>query len=257
MKSNLTKIIISLTLVLVLSGTVISDTYDENLRQFDKANLMYENKNYKQAIVLYDSILTTQMESPAVYHNLGNAYFKEGNLGLAILNYMKAKRLAPDDEEILHNLEFARQFSRIKMEGVELNPVRSMMLSMVDNYHLNHLAWLASLFFIIFMTILILRFGIGFTGSWVKASIVISLCLLIVGVSLTSFKYRYDYLNRKGVIIEEDSPVYTGASDQSDIELDAAPGLVVEIVSENSGFYNVLFENKRKGWIKKELVAEL
>ena len=81
--------------------------------------------------------------------------------------------------------------------------------------------------------------------------------LLVIISGLTTFKYRNDYLTRRAVIIAEQPTVYTGASEQSDVELEGAPGLIVEILSESSDFYNVLFENKRRGWIKKALIAEI
>ena len=74
---------------------------------------------------------------------------------------------------------------------------------------------------------------------------------------MTTFKYRQDFLARRAVIVAEDSQVHTGPSDQSEIELDGAPGLIVQIVEESGDYYNVLFENKRRGWIHKDLVAEI
>jgi hypothetical protein len=59
------------------------------------------------------------------------------------------------------------------------------------------------------------------------------------------------------VIVAEEAPVTTGPSPQSDLELQGAPGLIVEIVGETPDYYNVLFENKRRGWLKKDLVAEI
>ncbi|MBD3331836.1 hypothetical protein GF356_03210, partial [candidate division GN15 bacterium] len=47
----------------------------------------------------------------------------------------------------------------------------------------------------------------------------------------------------------------TGPSEKSEIELQGAPGLVVEVLAEKDGFYNVQFENQRRGWIDKDLVA--
>lgn len=84
-----------------------------------------------------------------------------------------------------------------------------------------------------------------------------TLVLMVVSAGLTTFKYRHDYGTDRGIIIADESEVYTGPSEQSDVELEGAPGLVVEIIGQSNGFYNVLFENKRRGWIKKELVAEI
>jgi tetratricopeptide (TPR) repeat protein len=256
MKLNSVKIIITLTVLLLCSLSVYSDEYSVE-DKFYRANKFYQDKDYQSAIILYQSILQIDVESSAIYFNLGNSYFKNGDLGHAILNYMRAKRISPSDEDIRQNLEFASQFSRVKMEGVRLNPISSLMLSLVDKYHLSTIAWVSSMFFILLVIILIIRFGLGFNYVWLKSGIIACLILIVISFGFTTLKYRHDYITRWAVVIAEESPVYTGSSDQSEIELDASPGLVVEILSESSDYYDVLFENKRRGWIKKDLLAEI
>jgi len=55
-----------------------------------------------------------------VYYNLGNACFRQGKLGFAILNYEQARRLAPRDPDILANLRFAEQ--RLGVDEVNASP---------------------------------------------------------------------------------------------------------------------------------------
>jgi SH3-like domain-containing protein len=119
------------------------------------------------------------------------------------------------------------------------------------------LAWLASGLFILFIVVLIIRFGLGIIGSVVRFGIVATLVLLIAAATVTTYKYRHDYLTRRVVIIAEDAPVRTGPYEHTDTELEGAPGLVVEIVDETDDYYDILFENRRRGWIKKSFVAEI
>lgn len=225
--------------------------------EFAQANKFYEEKEFDKAIQAYEIVLKQGVESASLYYNLGNAYFKKGDLGHAILYYMRAKQLDPSDEDITHNLAFAKQFSRVQMEGVELNPISTFMVSLVDPYRLETLAWVSSGCFILLFLFLIFRFGLGISISGVRIGAVLTLILLVVSVSLTTFKYRHDFLTRRGVIVAEEAPVKTGPSEQSDIELQGASGLIVEILAETPEYYNVLFENKRRGWIKKDLIAEI
>ena len=74
-----------------------------------KANEDYTKEQFKEAIDEYNKILMTNMESPEVYFNLGNAYYKTKQYTLAILNYERAKLLAPDDQDIEFNLQVANQ----------------------------------------------------------------------------------------------------------------------------------------------------
>lgn len=76
---------------------------------FDKANSFYKEKNYPLAIHSYKKLIDSGIESPEVYFNLGNCYFKCDSNAKAILNFEKAKKLAPGDEDILFNLKVANQ----------------------------------------------------------------------------------------------------------------------------------------------------
>jgi len=51
--------------------------------------------------------LESGYQGASVYFNLGNCYFRQGKLGYAILNYEKAAKLSPGDDEIVHNLKIA------------------------------------------------------------------------------------------------------------------------------------------------------
>lgn len=217
----------------------------------------YQEDNYDDAIKMFSKIEKSGIESAALYYNLGNAYFKSGDLGRAVLYYHRAKRLGPGDADIINNLQFASQFSEVQMVGVQLNPIEAFLKKTVGSYQLSALGWLSSLFFISFLILLIVKFGLQYDFTGIHAVIISVLCLTIFAVGLTTFKYRVDYLDRRAVILAPDAPVYSGPSSNTELELQGAPGLVVELLQESGEFYNVLLENKRRGWIKKDLVAEI
>ena len=74
---------------------------------FAAANDLYRAVKYEEAARAYEKILANGYEGPALYYNLGNAWYKAGNVPAAILNYERAKRLDPGDEDIRHNLALA------------------------------------------------------------------------------------------------------------------------------------------------------
>lgn len=78
----------------------------------------YKTKNYEQAAALYDSIIQSSHVSAKLYYNLGNAHFKSDNLAAAILNYERALKLAPQNDRIQHNLEFARASQKDDIENL-------------------------------------------------------------------------------------------------------------------------------------------
>ena len=87
---------IFLSLVLPLNAVTSKD-----------AEQNYRKGNYQQAINDYKELLK-QGASADIFYNLGNAYYRSGNLTQAILNYERASLLSPGNEDINFNLEFAR-----------------------------------------------------------------------------------------------------------------------------------------------------
>jgi len=181
-------------LVLALLWIGASSAFPSTKEEFARANEQYQSKQFDGAIAGYQSILRQGYESAPLYFNLGNAYFKKGDLGNAILNYLKARRLDPTDDDIKSNLEFAKRLTSVQLEGVALNPVSSLLESITASWRLNSLAWMSSLLFILLMLILIIRFGFGITSPIIKPGLIIAMILLLASSYLTTFKYRHDYL---------------------------------------------------------------
>lgn len=76
---------------------------------FREAGEAYDRGDFAAAAAGYEKISGSGWKSAALFYNLGNAWFKQGNLGRAVLNYRRAEILEPLDPEIGKNLEYARE----------------------------------------------------------------------------------------------------------------------------------------------------
>lgn len=75
---------------------------------FDKANKFYIAEKYQEAVGEYIKILDMGYENGVIYYNLGNAHYKLGNIGKAILYYEKANKIISGDEDLNNNLKLAK-----------------------------------------------------------------------------------------------------------------------------------------------------
>jgi hypothetical protein len=102
--------LLGLTLpVLALGGVTEAPAESGSARVlFDRGMSAYEQGDFEAAIGAFSEILATGVDDPVVHYNLGNAWFKSGRLGFAIYHYRRAHALAPRDEDISANLEYAR-----------------------------------------------------------------------------------------------------------------------------------------------------
>ncbi len=73
-----------------------------------EADSAYVREQYGRAIELYNEALVQYGPDSDTYYNLGNAYYRNGNPGRAVLSYERALRLDPTNRDARHNLDFVR-----------------------------------------------------------------------------------------------------------------------------------------------------
>lgn len=95
---------------------------------FDEGNRLYQEGDFGGAAASYEAVLAGGFESAEVYYNLGNAHFRLGSVGLAVLNYERAARLNPRGEDIQANLALVGQMLQDRIEPLP----RFWVLSVVD-----------------------------------------------------------------------------------------------------------------------------
>lgn len=84
----------------------------------NQAAKAYNLKQYPEAIALYEKVISNGYESYSLYYNLGNAYFRNNENAPAVLFYEKALKLAPNNEDIKHNIEVVNSKLIDKVEMV-------------------------------------------------------------------------------------------------------------------------------------------
>lgn len=79
----------------------------EQAVRYNQANELYRKGQFQEALAVYESLATEGFRNGDLCYNLGNAHFKAGHLGHAIVWYERARRLLPGDADVSVNLRFA------------------------------------------------------------------------------------------------------------------------------------------------------
>lgn len=142
------QIIISLaTIFLALSMSAAGANIPDYDQQADSA---YAADNFALAEELYLKAAGEQGTSSTLFYNLGNTYYRQGNLGKAIVNYERALKLDPSNADARANLEFVK--GKITDKAPDSSSVIGKAIDTVINaFHADAWAWIALAMFTLFI----------------------------------------------------------------------------------------------------------
>ncbi|MCM1138534.1 MAG: tetratricopeptide repeat protein [Muribaculum sp.] len=114
----------------------------QSLSLSQQADSAYTADNFGEAASIYQNVIDSEGPSATLYYNLGNSYYRLGEMGKAILAYERALRLDPTYSDAKNNLEFVN--SRISDRPGERGTFLGNALDSAANAaHSNTWAWLA------------------------------------------------------------------------------------------------------------------
>jgi tetratricopeptide (TPR) repeat protein len=83
---------------------------------YQEGNRLYQEGDFEDALASYLRLVEAGFESGEVYYNIGNTYFKLGELAQSILYYERARRLLPGDQDVQANLDLVRSLTVDEIE---------------------------------------------------------------------------------------------------------------------------------------------
>jgi hypothetical protein len=221
-----------------------------------QANLLYESGDYSGAVGLYQQLIETGIEDGAVYYNLGNAYFKSGDVGRAVLNYRRAQILLPRDPDVEANLQLARSQTRDRLER-EGNALVSLATNLL-------VGWSTTDEVAVFGLI----FWAGLCGcgclwlSWKKKRRLLQSMAIVLAVGLTlcvlSLGLRFaDTRQPYGVITAFSVDVRSGPGTGYIAEFSLHSGAEVRVLEYRSGWTRISLPGDLQGWVPGDSVEEV
>lgn len=224
-----------------------------------KANEHYTKEEFQKAIDGYNQILMAGIESPEVYFNLGNAYYKTKQYPLAILNYERAKLLAPDDEDIEFNLQVANQKVVDSIQELPGIFIIRWWNSLVNSQTTDTWAVLCIISFVTFLTML--GFYFFAKTSEIKRITFWSGCFLIVFTILSwSFaaKQKSRLVNHsEAIVMQPTVTVKSSPSDNGTNLFVVHEGLKVRITDKLGDWVEISLSDGNKGWLLTESIERI
>lgn len=140
------KIVILFLLLLFSVPCFASGRYEALLKTAESS---FAEGNYQKSIEIYETLVQTEkVNDPDIYYNLSNAYYRNGELGRAVLNIEKAYMLNPGDKDIRYN----RLFLEMKAGTPEKESFAGFTERIVDICSLNGMTIIVAFLFVLGLT---------------------------------------------------------------------------------------------------------
>jgi hypothetical protein len=216
----------------------------ENLSAFDAANQALAEGNPTQAARGFESLITRQGYSAPVLFNLANAQLRAGKTGQAILNYQRARWLAPRDPDIAANLRLARERSQVAL--VAASP-----LLFPDWFTVNGWAGLAAGSLLLVTATLPLALLLPRWRPVLRVARILVVMTLLS--SLTAIGARWGELNRP-VVVAKSAPTRISPVTLGPALFSLPEGTMVNIVKSHGSFTLVSAQNGQRGWVNCDTI---
>ena len=211
--------------------------------EFAKANQEFAQGHFKEAISGYEALIRAGQWSANVFYDLGNAYFRTGDFGRAILNYERALALERHHPEATANLQIARDEAHA-LEIPPSGPERYLQFASVNQYSIAAATafWLA----------IFAMFALIFKRRRSARAIALSICCLLV---LVAALYAIFTLERgsKGqalaVVTGKDVQARLATADTANSVLALPVGSEIKILSTRGDWIYAALPNNLRGWI--------
>lgn len=242
----------------ILLTTVFSAQTNNATEQFEKANILYRQKKYDDAIKLYEQI---PQKSAYVNYNLGNCSYKLNKYGYALLYWRRAEKHWGflNRDELVDNINLLQQKVR-KLHGLKtkrhgpiikaLIKIKQLSISMTRS---TPLIVLQMLFLLLW---LFLFLYIRFLYKKQKKYIISTLFTLIAFFGMVLVARYSMEMRTYGVIVSEQAPLLSGPADtyQTLMQLHQAQELIIKKESKTFLKVKVL---RRIGWINKKHIKKI
>jgi hypothetical protein len=243
-------VLLFLTLTLVSALTLRAD--DAGGNALDAANQAYIEGHYNDASRQFQELIKAHGYSAPLCFDLANSEAKSGHIGPAILNYERARYLAPGDRDIDHNLQLARQ--QVGLKANSLRWWQIVLRSLTINQWLAIVdGWLLLIALAVIANVFVNRMATGpnraVAGKVVKTALFVGIpCFLFTAyIALLAAPLRIE-----GVVMGKDAPLRISPFDAAEQIGTLPEGELVTVEQKHDNYFRIEDRDGKYGWMTRQ-----
>ncbi|HBK72514.1 MAG TPA: hypothetical protein DDZ39_12820 [Flavobacteriaceae bacterium] len=226
---------------------------------FAKANKLYQNENYNEALKLYKEIESHNINSDDLFYNMANTYYRMNKIAPAIYYYEKVILQNPMHNDAQFNLAFAKRMTIDNIEPLPKTVLQKINQGFIMKLSYNTWAWLAvSLAFLFAILFLLYHFSYSsghkrlyFITSFISAF----LALLIIAIAYQN--YKYSKANKEAIVFSQKTEVKTAPTMASEVSFELHEGTKVKVLESLDNWKKIKIADGKIGWMVGDDLKEL
>ncbi len=250
------RLILIVFAVLLPASALIAETPAES---FGKGIAAYKAGDYPEAIRQFLAIEQEGYDSFAVTYNLGNSYYKNGNLGKAILYYERTLLHHPGNEDVVQNLNIARARIRDRVDPMPLLFFVRWWNDLQSSFRPESIFYASFLFLCIVAAALFVFFGFQRLFLRRAALSVVAVFGVLFVLSVVLYTARLDdYRSHRFAVVMPSKVTVLSTPDASAVEsFNIHEGLKVEILDSEKEFYHIRLLDGKNGWVHRDVIERI
>jgi len=242
-----------IVVLLLIFGSVLSQAQDFSV-ELKQAEASYADSKYDTTALIYQSILEEGFQSPNLYYNLGNCYYKLNEIPSAILNYERALKFDPNNENILYNLNLCNSLIPDRIEKMPELFFVQWYKGLYNFFPIDVWAKVVIGLFVLF-TVFMLIYFLSIRLFWRKMGFwmaMISLVFAVFSFFLTSQKYSSFKKHNQAIIFTPSITVKSSPAKNSVDLFVVHEGTKVFILDQVGEWKKIKIQNGSIGWVEAD-----
>ncbi len=224
-----------------------------------KASDYYRNGDFDKAIESYENLRYEGYEGTVLYYNLANSYYRIGKIGYAILNYERALKLSPSDEDVKHNLAFANLSTVDRIQTLPRFFLFDIWEATLAFLTVNGWTYLVYFFYLVLLLLIAYYF---FAKTIFQQKIILfsglgTLIILALSISLLVVKINREATEKNAVVVVQSVTVKTSPDINSTDTFIIHEGLKVKLEDRLDDWVKVRLADGKVGWVFAENTEEI
>jgi tetratricopeptide (TPR) repeat protein len=227
----------------------------DSRRLLAEGNQAYTAGEVDLALARYRELLAAGINDPSLHYNLGNAYARGGELGRAILCYLRAERLAPRQQDIKTNLAWVRAHTRdLELQADRVPLLVGQLLAGARKLSLDE--WSAVLIVSLWVGGVLLAWG-WYRGSFADnlrrllLALAAWLCLVAVVVG---WRWYDEQIKDLAVVVVPEVEVRSGPAETFPVVFRLHDGLTLTVRGRREGWARIGLGGEWMGWVPQQSV---